>query len=168
MGPRGNVRIGVVGGNDLGPSAYERAVEVGRLLARAGATVYCGGMAGAMEAVCKGVAGEGGVSVGVLPGSDTGEANEFVTVPVATGMGFARNYIIVHSSEALIAIGGAEGTLNEIAAALNMGRTVVGLGTWEVDRLARLKRGSMVHANSAAEAVDLALKAAASARAKRR
>ncbi|HEX9708726.1 MAG TPA: TIGR00725 family protein [Candidatus Thermoplasmatota archaeon] len=158
-------RIGVIGGNRLSPDDYGDAVEVGRLLARAGAVVYCGGMAGAMEAVCKGVAQEGGTSVGILPGDDPAAANPHVKVPVATGMGYARNYIIVHSSEALIAIGGSEGTLNEMAAALNLGRTVVCLRSWEVDRLGRMERGRIAHAMSPDEAVRAALEAAASRRA---
>lgn len=154
------LRIGVIGGNKLDAERYGEAVEVGRLLARAGATVYCGGMKGAMEAVCKGVAEAGGTSVGILPGDEPGLANTYVTVPVATGMGYARNYIIVHSSDALIAIGGSEGTLNEMSAALNMGRTVVTLHSWELDRLGRLERGTLVHASSAEEAVRVAVEAA--------
>lgn len=154
------LRVGVIGGNRLDAERYEEAVEVGRLLARAGATVYCGGMGGAMEAVCKGVAEAGGTSVGVLPGDEPGAANPYVTVPVATGMGYARNYVIVHSSDALIAIGGSEGTLNEMAAALNMGRTVVTLHSWELDKLGRLERGTLVHAGSAEEAVRVAVVAA--------
>ncbi len=133
---------------------------MGRLLAKGGATVYCGGMKGAMEAVCKGVAEEGGVSVGILPGDDAGLANVYVTHPVATGMGYARNYIIVHSSQSLIAIGGSEGTLNEMSAALNMGLTVVSLHSWELDKLGRLSRGTLVHAATPQEAVQLAVEAA--------
>jgi uncharacterized protein (TIGR00725 family) len=159
------LRVGVIGGNGLDARLYAEAVDVGRLLARAGAEVVCGGMAGAMEAVCKGCAEEGGRSVGLLPDDTVARANPFVTVPIATGMGYARNYIIVHNSDALIAIGGSEGTLNEMAAALNMGLTVVSLESWEVDRLGMLKRGTLLHAKRAPEAVSLALDAARARRA---
>ncbi len=151
------VRIGVIGGNTLEPRLYAEAEEVGRLLAKAGADIFCGGMGGAMEAVCKGAAERGGRSVGLLPDDTTERANDFVTVPIATGMGFARNYIIVHNSDALIAIGGAEGTLNEMAAALNIGLTVVSLDSWQVDKIGVLRRGRLLHAANAGEAVRLAL-----------
>jgi uncharacterized protein (TIGR00725 family) len=85
-----------------------------------------------MEAACKGAAAAGGTAVGVLPGDSSRDANPFVTIPVATGMGIARNIVIVHSSDALIAIAGGYGTLNEIAAALNLGKAVVALDTWDL------------------------------------
>jgi uncharacterized protein (TIGR00725 family) len=153
-------RIGVIGGNSVPQALYDKAVEVGRLLGRAKVDIVCGGMAGAMEAVCRGASEAGGRSIGLLPGDTTLLANEFVTIPIATGLGYARNYVIVHNSDALIAIGGSEGTLNEMAAALNMGLTVVSLESWEVDRLRPLRRGRLLHAKSPAEAVDLALAAA--------
>jgi uncharacterized protein (TIGR00725 family) len=154
------VRIGVIGGNSLSEALYAEAEEVGRLLAEAGAVVFCGGMAGAMEAVCKGCSEAGGQSVGLLPDEHLDRANPFVTTPIATGLGYARNYLIVHNSDAVIAIGGAEGTLNEMGAALNQGLTVVALDSWALDELGRLRRGRLVHAKTAREAVDLALEAA--------
>jgi uncharacterized protein (TIGR00725 family) len=157
LNPKRPVRIGVIGGNTIDRRLYAEAEEVGHLLAKAGAEIVCGGMGGAMEAVCKGAAAEGGRSVGLLPDDTIERANAFVTVPIATGMGFARNYIIVHNSDALIAIGGAEGTLNEMAAALNMGLTVVSLDSWQVDKIGVLRRGQLLHAANAAEAVRLAL-----------
>lgn len=159
------LRIGVIGGNDIPAALYREAEAVGRLLGREGALIFCGGMAGAMEAVCKGAAAEGGQTVGLLPDDHVDRANAFVTVPIATGLGYARNYLIVHNSDAVIAIGGSEGTLNEMAAALNMGLTVVEIDSWKVDGLGRLKRGTLLHAKTAREAVDLAL---AAARAKRK
>ena len=160
-------RIGVIGGNEVSPALYAEAERVGRLLASAGAEVFCGGMGGAMEAVCKGAAAAGGMTVGILPDADLSRANAFVKVPIATGLGYARNYLIVHNSDALIAIGGSEGTLNEMAAALNMGLTVVAIDSWELDALDRLKRGTLLHAKSAEEAVKRALAAARSVRPKR-
>jgi hypothetical protein len=154
------VRIGLIGGNELSPQLYEAAQEVGRLLASAGAEIVCGGMAGAMEAACRGAAQAGGRTIGLLPDETLERANDYVGVPIATGMGYARNYIIVYNSDALIAIGGSEGTLNEMAAALNMGRTVVSLHSWDLEKIGHLRRGRLLPAGSAQEAVTLALKAA--------
>jgi uncharacterized protein (TIGR00725 family) len=109
------------------------AEEVGRLLARRGAVLVCGGLGGVMEAACRGASREGGTTVGVLPGLDRGAANPFVSVAVATGLGEARNALVVRAADALIAVGGAYGTLSEIALALKAGKPVIGLGTWEID-----------------------------------
>lgn len=113
------------------------AEEVGRLLARRGAVVVCGGLGGVMEAACRGARGEGGVAVGILPGLDRGAANPYVTVAVATGLGEARNALVVRAADALIAVGGAYGTLSEIALALKAGNPVIGLGTWKIDGVER-------------------------------
>jgi uncharacterized protein (TIGR00725 family) len=115
------------------------AEEVGRLLARRGAVVVCGGLGGVMEAACRGAAREGGTTVGVLPGLDRGAANPFVSVAVATGLGEARNALVVRAADALIAVGGAYGTLSEIALALKAGKPVIGLGTWEIDGVERVE-----------------------------
>jgi uncharacterized protein (TIGR00725 family) len=115
------------------------AEEVGRLLARRGAVVVCGGLGGVMEAACRGASREGGTTVGVLPGLDRGAANPFVSVAVATGLGEARNALVVRAADALIAVGGAYGTLSEIALALKAGKPVIGLGTWEIDGVERVE-----------------------------
>ena len=106
-------------------SAQERAAEeTGLLLARHGLTVLCGGRAGVMEAVCRGVAEGGGLSIGLLPDNEPEAANPYVTVPLATGIGVARNALIARAAHSLIAIGGGYGTLSEIAFALQFGRPV--------------------------------------------
>jgi uncharacterized protein (TIGR00725 family) len=125
------------------------AEEVGRLLARRGAVVVSGGLGGVMEAACRGARSEGGVAVGILPGLDRGAANPHVSVAVATGLGEARNALVVRAADALIAVGGAYGTLSEIALALKAGKPVIGLGTWEIDGVER--------AAEPEAAVDLAL-----------
>ncbi len=86
-----------------------------------------------MEAACRGARAEGGTTVGILPGIDRGAANPHVSVAVATGLGEARNALVVRAADALIAVGGAYGTLSEIALALRAGKPVIGLGTWEID-----------------------------------
>jgi uncharacterized protein (TIGR00725 family) len=86
-----------------------------------------------MEAACRGAKEGGGTTVGILPGTDRGAANEFVDVAVPTGLGEARNALVVRAADALIAVGGGYGTLSEIALALKAGKPVIGLGTWEID-----------------------------------
>jgi uncharacterized protein (TIGR00725 family) len=95
--------------------------------------LICGGLGGVMEAACRGAKQTGGTTVGILPGDDRSAANPYVDIVIPTGLGEARNAIVVRSADALIAIGGAYGTLSEIAFALKAGKRVVGLGTWEVE-----------------------------------
>jgi uncharacterized protein (TIGR00725 family) len=109
------------------------AERVGALVARRGAVLVCGGLGGVMEAACRGARQEGGTAVGILPGLDRGAANPHVDVALATGLGEARNALVVRAADALIAIGGAYGTLSEIALALKGGKRVIGLGTWDIE-----------------------------------
>ena len=110
------------------------AEEVGRLLGRAGATLVCGGLGGVMDAAARGAGAEGGTVIGILPGDDRRGESPYLTVSIPTGMGEARNALVVRSADALIAISGEFGTLSEIALALKIGRPVVGLGTWQLAR----------------------------------
>jgi uncharacterized protein (TIGR00725 family) len=122
--------VAVVGPGDEPP---EHAESVGRLVAERGAVVVCGGLGGAMEAACRGAKQAGGLTVGILPGSDRAQANRFVDVALPTGLGEGRNALVVRAADALIAVGGGYGTLSEIALALRGGKPVIGLGTWEID-----------------------------------
>jgi uncharacterized protein (TIGR00725 family) len=106
---------------------------VGRLIAEGGALLVCGGLGGVMEAACRGAAGAGGITVGLLPGVERGDANPHVSVAVATGLGEGRNALIVRAADTVVAIGGGYGTLSEIALALRAGKPVIGLDTWEID-----------------------------------
>jgi hypothetical protein len=141
--------IGVIGGSFVEPKYLELAHEVGKLLAKSGAILVCGGLGGVMEAVCRGASEENGLTVGLLPAGDIKMANRYVKVPIATGMGSARNKIIVESAQALIAIAGAYGTLSEIALALDADKKVIGLDTWDIP--------GVTQASTAEEAVKLAL-----------
>jgi uncharacterized protein (TIGR00725 family) len=153
------VRIGVIGASRPDPDAARNAYEVGRLIARGGAILICGGLSGVMNEAAHGAADEGGVTVGILPGDDPRTANPHIRIPIATGMGYARNIIIVRSADALIAIGGSYGTLSEIAYALNLKVPLVGLGTWDVGKID--SRGCrMLPALSPAEAVEKAFELA--------
>ena len=108
------------------------AEEVGRRIAEAGAILICGGGGGVMEAASRGAVSRGGTVVGILPSDDARTANAFVSIPIVTGMGNARNAINALTSEALIAVAGGPGTLSEIGLALKVGTPIVGLGTWEL------------------------------------
>ena len=119
--------IAVVGGSRSTPEEDGQAEAVGRLLAERGAVLLCGGLGGVMEAAARGARAAGGLTVGILPGSDPAEANPYIELPLATGMGEMRNALIVRAAQALIAIGGGWGTLSEVALARRIGTPVVGL-----------------------------------------
>jgi uncharacterized protein (TIGR00725 family) len=148
--------IGVIGAGDATPLELGRAEEVGRLLAREGAVLVCGGLGGVMGAAARGCEAEGGLSIGLLPGDDRSPASPHLTAAVATGLGEARNAVIARSVDAAIAIGGGYGTLSEIGLVAKMGKRVVGLGTWDPpDPGGRLLRATTAHG-----AVRAALEAA--------
>jgi uncharacterized protein (TIGR00725 family) len=144
--------VAVVGPGEASAEEVAQAEAVGRLLAGRGVVVVCGGLGGVMDAVSRGAANAGGTVLGILPGTDRAEANAHVTVAVATGMGEMRNPLVVRAADAVIAIGGAYGTLSEIAFALRTGVPVIGIGTWELD--------DVISAPDAETAVDLALELA--------
>lgn len=128
-----NQRISVFGGRDITPDIYENTLEIGRRLADEGYLVFCGGGVGVMEAIAKGVHDEGGNVVGVLKGQDLEEGNKYLTVPIATGIGIARNAILAYNCDAAIAISGQYGTLSEIAYAFQLKKPVIGYKTWDID-----------------------------------
>jgi hypothetical protein len=146
-------QISVVGAGNASPDLAALAEEVGRLLAGRGCTVVCGGLGGVMEAVARAASEAGGVTIGVLPGESTGEANPWIEHAVATGIGHARNLAVVASGEAVIAIGGEWGTASEIALARKLGRPVVLLGEGP-----EIGGEGIVRAATPAEAVELALR----------
>ena len=134
------MRISVIGsGSELGAATAADAESVGRLLAERGHTVVCGGMSGVMEAVCRGARAADGETIGILPVDDTAAANEYVTTPIATGMGHARNVLVPLNGEAVIAISGSGGTLSELGVAHVYDRPVVGLRTHELPWIERVE-----------------------------
>jgi hypothetical protein len=149
--------VAVIGPADAGPGdVWDSAEELGRLLAEAGAVVVCGGRTGVMEAVCRGAQSAGGLTLGILPGRDRREANPHVEVAVPTGLGEARNALVVRAADVVVAVAGGYGTLSEIALALKNGTPVVGIGTWELARGGEPDPG-IVRVDSAAEAARTAL-----------
>lgn len=157
--------IAVIGESNSSPEVLQQAEEVGRELGKRGVALICGGLGGVMEAACRGAKGAGGQTIGIIPG-DRGcgeEPNLYVDVPIYTGMGQARNIIIVKSALAVIAVGGKYGTLSEIALALSHGIPVVGLRTWELGKEGVADQ-SIHRAGNASEAVEKALTLAEKAR----
>jgi uncharacterized protein (TIGR00725 family) len=148
--------IGVIGGGACSEAEAKTAEEVGRLLARQGAILVCGGLGGVMEAACRGASSEGGLTIGILPGENRQSANHYVKLPIVTGLGYARNVIVVKSAQAIIAIGGSYGTLSEIAHARQNGIPVIGLNTWSLAKNDQIDQ-SIIPSRSATEAVDMAL-----------
>lgn len=126
------MRISVIGGSSVGPDVEATAVEVGRLVAQRGHTLVCGGLDGVMLAACRGAKDAGGTTVGILPGDDYTQANEYVDVAVATGLGHARNALVAMNGDAVVAIDGGGGTLSEIGFSFVYDRPIAGLGTHDV------------------------------------
>ncbi|MDS0476123.1 TIGR00725 family protein [Natrinema sp. 1APR25-10V2] len=129
------MRVSVIGGGTITEEQTSRAEAVGRELGSRGHTVVCGGRGGTMEAVCRGAKKEGGTTIGILPSEDREQANDHVDVPIATGLGHARNALVPLNGDAVIALAGGVGTLSEIGFAGIYDRPVVGLETHELPDL---------------------------------
>lgn len=141
--------VAVVGSGTATGELYEKAREVGRLVAERGATLVCGGRSGVMEAAARGATEAGGTAIGIMPDEDRKSANEYLSHSIATGTGHARNLAVVCSGDVVIAIGGEYGTLSEIGLALKVGRPVVALESWELGE-------HVISASSPEEAVEAA------------
>jgi hypothetical protein len=141
--------VAVIGGGEASPDILALAREVGREVARRGAVLLCGGLGGVMAAAAQGATEAGGVSIGILPDADRGRANPYLTYSLPTNLGHARNIVIAHAADALIAVDGGHGTISEAAIGLKLGKTVIGLNvTWDLPGLKK--------ARSAQEAADMA------------
>jgi uncharacterized protein (TIGR00725 family) len=125
MGRR--VQISVVGydADSCTEGAREAAYRVGRAIAKEGATLVCGGLGGVMEAASKGAHDAGGHSVGIIPSSDSDQANRYCEFVVATGIGKSRNFVVAYSGDAMIVVGGGAGTISEVAAAYQVAKPIV-------------------------------------------
>ena len=159
--------ISVIGGEAAGPEALDIAEKVGREIARRGATLVCGGRGGVMEAACRGARQAGGHTIGIMPGRghDDSPPNQYVEFPVFTGLGFARNIMVVLSGDAVIAIDGSYGTLSEISYALIHGVPVVGIDTWDFNYHG-FDGDSIIRLSDPGEAVEAAIARAEQRRAR--
>ncbi len=148
--------VSVIGASSASPELAAKAEELGVLLAERGFVVVCGGRDGVMAAVARGVKKGGGVSIGILPEADRRRAAQELTYTVCTAMGHARNLSVVASGDVVIAVGGAWGTLSEIALARNVGKPVILLDTWELTPPPGGELDGVRRAGTLAEAVELA------------
>ncbi len=142
--------IGVIGASFCNKKVAKLAYEVGEEIAKAGAILVCGGLGGVMEAACRGAKDKGGTTIGILPGINKSEANPYVDIPIVTGLGYARNLLVVRNSQVVIALPGEYGTLSEISFCLKLGIPLISLSNWKIDK--------MIKAKNSQEAVKLALK----------
>ncbi len=153
------LKIGVLGPHHCSDEERTLGIAVGAEIARQGAILVCGGLGGMMEAAAQGARGEGGLTIGLLPGDQASDANPFIEIALPTGLGAVRNALIARSCDAVIAIRGSYGTLSEIAFALRLGVPVVGLDTWIVSRNGKADEG--IHVSKTPEqAVATALRLA--------
>lgn len=143
-------RVAVIGARDASPEGLAFAYEVGRLLGESGVLVYTGGAGGVMEAASNGVQAGGGVAIGILKESDLSMANDYLNIPIMTGMGDLRNGIIIRSVQGSIAVEGSFGTLSEAAYTLSYEKPLVGFQSWDIP--------GMHPVETAQEAVDTILK----------
>ncbi len=157
------IRIGVIGNgtNLISEPVVKISQEVGKIIAQNNAILVCGGLDGVMKFAAKGAKQAGGTTIGILPYESIDNANPYIDIPIATGLGEARNILVVRNSDVLVAIEGRYGTLSEIAFALKLHKTVIGLNTWELHKRSEIDK-KIVKANTPEEAVKKALDIASS------
>ena len=131
--------VGVVGGHECTRETERMAVELGQKLVAVADILVCGGLSGTMKAACKGFKSAGGTTMGIIPTYNKQDANEFVDIVIPTGLGYARNVLVVKTADAIVALPGETGTLSEIAYALQFGIPVVSLGQWEIKGVIKVK-----------------------------
>lgn len=136
------INIGVIGGHVCTKAIAKIAEEVGELIAKEGWVLICGGRGGVMEAACRGAQRLSGICIGILPSPDGKDANAYLTVGIPTGLGYARNFLIVRACHVLIAIAGECGTLSELSFALSEGKKVIGIETWDIPGVQKVDSAS--------------------------
>ncbi|MCF7908203.1 MAG: TIGR00725 family protein [Candidatus Omnitrophica bacterium] len=133
------MNITVIGGHSCSKENYNFAYELGKLIAKEGWILISGGKEGVMEAVCRGAKEQGGLTVGILPGYDQKEANDYVDIKLPTGLGYARNVLVVRASDVVIAVSGEYGTLSEVGFALSEKKIVIGIDSWDIKGVIKVK-----------------------------
>ena len=147
---RDRLRIGVIGGANPDKESLQIAYRVGQLIAEKRAILICGGLRGIMEAASQGARQAGGLTVGILPGNSHRDANPYIDIGIATGLGYSRNSLVAMNADVIIAINGEYGTLTEIAYGCIYKKRIVGLGTWDIE--------GVIQVETAEKAVELAVK----------
>lgn len=133
------MKIGVIGASRCSKKIAKIAYEVGKEIAERKAILICGGLGGVMEEAARGAKENKGLTIGILPGFSSSDANPYIDIPIVTGMDHGRNIIVVRSCDAIIAIGGREGTLSEIAFALKLMIPLIGIETWGIKGVIKAK-----------------------------
>ncbi|MCE9624213.1 MAG: TIGR00725 family protein [Deltaproteobacteria bacterium] len=124
--------VGVIGVTEAKEQERQMAFEVGKLIGAMGLSLVCGGLGGVMEEASRGCSQAGGTVIGLLPGDDKKDANDYVTYAIPTNLGHSRNTLIAHSADILVSIGTGYGTLSEVAIALKLGKKVLSYKSWDV------------------------------------
>lgn len=132
MSKKSTICIGVIGAGKCAKKLRDEAYQVGKAVAEGGAILVCGGLKGVMEAAAQGACEAGGLTIGIIPGTDRSEANPYCDVVIPTGTGHARNFLVVQAADVLVALHGKYGTISELAIALKLGKPVVSLVKWDV------------------------------------
>ncbi|MBN2279886.1 MAG: TIGR00725 family protein [Candidatus Marinimicrobia bacterium] len=132
---KNKLKIAIIGGRKATPEVLDLAYQAGKAIAESGHILINGGRSGVMEASARGVFDFGGMTIGILPGTDTRDVNPYITVALPTGIGLSRNSIIACSCDGAIAIGGEFGTLSEIAYCKQFNRPVCSLKSWNIDQV---------------------------------
>ena len=135
---RQRITVSVIGGHDADENVEQNAHNIGKIIAKMGAIVVCGGLLGVMEAVCRGSKEAGGLTIGLLPGKDKNDANCFVDIALPTSIGYARNVIVACSADIIIALPGSHGTRSEISYGLVYKRPVIDFGNWDIDGMIKV------------------------------
>jgi len=133
------LNVAVVGGYECSKKHYKIAQTLGELIAKEGWILVCGGRTGVMEAAAKGAKEKGGLTVGILPSFDAKDANPYIDVKIPTGLGYARNIFVVRAADIIVAVNGKYGTLSEVAFAFNEEKTVIGIDTWDIPGVIKVK-----------------------------
>lgn len=148
--------IAVIGGSTEHGETCVGAYAIGKLLAQRGVALINGGGEGVMECVSRGAYEQKGLTVGILPGTNPEAGNKYLSVSLPTGIGYARNFMIIRAADAVIALQGASGTLSEAAFAITEGKTVISLGDMVIDNL-KPGDGKLIRTTDPEEAVNIAL-----------
>ena len=124
--------IGIIGGHSCNRTVEQLAQDLGEKAAKVVYFLVCGGLGGTMEAVCKGFKAGNGLTIGIIPSYNKDDANKYVDIVVPSGLGLARNVLVVKSADVIVALPGEAGTLSEIAYALQLGIPVISLQSWDI------------------------------------
>jgi len=131
--------VGVIGGHECTKEVEQIAHNLGKKLAKVVDILISGGLSGTMKAVCQSFQASGGLTIGIIPSYNKNDANEFVDIVIPTGLGFARNVLVVKSADVIVALPGETGTLSEIAYCLHFGIPVISLGSWDIPGVIKVK-----------------------------